>query len=173
MPEWEIDVTSEPVAFEVVRGAKLWEQEFGVPPLEGNAATRPEMRRYALQQANYRKQLQLYVRVTDASEATVYRVFPLSPMVSFSRPEAQVDKQGRLHVLNQAGARACVYCIIDPDGRVLVRQTYDVAQNSRPSLAADKDGLIQVKGGVRRAMPDDFPPPVPPPDVEAKSELKP
>src|SRR5687767_12758252 len=45
--EWKEDFASKAKPFEIVRGAKLWEQEFGVPAQTGA----PEVRKYVLQQA--------------------------------------------------------------------------------------------------------------------------
>ncbi len=79
--QWNQEVSSRAKDFEIVRGTKLWEQEFGVPV----AAGPPEVRKYALQQANCLKRLLLYVRLTDPDERRVFRVFPVGPLVSFSR----------------------------------------------------------------------------------------
>jgi hypothetical protein len=110
---WNAETTSKAKNFEIVRGTKLWEQEFGLPAESGA----PEVRKYALQQANYRKQLQLYVRLTDSNENRVFGMLPLGPLVSFSRPEAQIDKTSHFHVLFQTGARSFVYTMLDPQER--------------------------------------------------------
>jgi hypothetical protein len=141
---WDKEFTSKRKNFDVVRGSKLWEQEFGVPT-QGI----PEVRKYALQQANYLKRLMLYVRVSDQSDNRVFRVMPVGPLVSFSHPEAQIDKQSNLHVLFQTGARAFFYAVVSPNGEVMDRQTYEYAA-SRPILKGSDDGKIFVSGGVRR-----------------------
>src|SRR5688572_5133128 len=153
--EWNDETTSKPKPFEIVRGTKLWEQEFGVP----TAAGPPEMRKYVLQQANYRKQLRLYARLTDASENKIIRVFPIGPLVSFSRPEAQVDQTSFLHVLFQTGARSFLFLMLSPDGDVVVRQTYDYT-TTRPVLRANEQGRIYVAGGARRPTATDIPAPL-------------
>jgi hypothetical protein len=150
--EWGDEVTGKPKPFEIVRGVRLWEQTFGVPALEGA----PEVRKYTLQQASYRKELKLYLRLTDATEQKVFRVFPLGPLVSFSQPEAQVDKASQLHVLCQTGARAFLFHVINPDGQVFLRQTYDYS-TTRPTLRATDDGRIFVAGGMRRETAGDIP----------------
>lgn len=152
--EWGQEFTSKPKGFDVLRGAALWWQDFGVPK-PGNAL--PEMRRYALQQARYLRQLKLYVRVTDAAETKVIRVFPLGPMVSFGQPEPQVDKHSNLHVLYQNSARGFLYSVINPDGQLIVSQTFDYA-DTRPKLALSDAGEVVVAGGVRRFTPNDIPP---------------
>ena len=153
--EWDRELTSRPRAFEIVRGTKLWEQEFGIPRENGA----PESRRYILQQASYRKQLRLYLRVADASDQHVFNVFSCGPIVSFSAPEAQVDRSGFLNVLFQTGARSFLFYFISPEGRIALRQSYDYAA-TRPTLRANDDGRVFVAGGVRRLSTTDLPPPL-------------
>jgi hypothetical protein len=120
----------------------------------------PEVRRYVLEQANYlRGKLRLYLRVTDSSEARVFKVQHLGPMVSISDPEHLVDRANRFHVLYQYGARAYLYTVITPDGEVLVRQTHEIAAN-RPRLQPDEAGGFAVVGGTRRISSSDLPAPV-------------
>lgn len=89
---WNREITSQPRKFNVIEGAKLWEQEVGVPQPPGATNSTPEVRKYVLQQARYlRDQLRLYLRLTDASGSKVFRVFPIGPLVSFGRPDPQVD----------------------------------------------------------------------------------
>lgn len=161
VPGWEQEFSSAPAKFDIIQGVKLWEQEFGVPTTNA-AAGEPEMRKYALQQANYLKQLQLYVRVTVAAGEKTCAVRSIGRMVSFSQPEPQVDKFSRLHVLWQTGARAFAYRIVNPDGELLVSQTYDYT-TTRPKLHVDADGNISVTGGARRVTREDLPAPTPQP----------
>jgi hypothetical protein len=156
--QWDREFSSRPKAFDIVRGSKLWEQDFGVPPSSDTNAANPEVRKYALQQANYLKELRLYARLTDATESRVFRVFPVGSMVSFSRPEAQVDGQSNLHVLFQSGARAFTYCVISPNGEIVLRQRHDYS-NTRPRLQADAEGKLGVVGGAQRVTADDLPAP--------------
>jgi hypothetical protein len=153
--DWQKEFTTRPAVFDIIKGTKLWEQEFGIP---GSASSNgiPEVRKYILQQANYLKELKLYVRITDQPESETYKVFALNPMVSFSRPETQVDQRSNLHVLCQTGKISFVYTIINPTGEVTLRRTYDYT-GSRPRLKVDDDGKISVNGGVRHISTDDFP----------------
>lgn len=143
--EWGQELTSAPKPFDIIRGIKIWGQEFGVPTTNGL----PEMRRYILLQAHNLKQLQLYVRITDDSESRVFRVRSLGRVVSFGKPAAQVDKQSNLHVLFQAGARLFTYCVVSPEGALLTQDLYDYLQ-SRPVLKSTAAGAVFVSGGARR-----------------------
>ena len=125
--EWGTETSGKPQRIEVVRGTKVWEQEFGVPAVSGA----PETRRYILQQANYQNRLMLYLRLADLEDNKVFRVAPLGPLVSFRRPEAQVDRNSELNVLFQTGARSFLFFVIRPDGGVAIRQAYDYAGHAR------------------------------------------
>ncbi len=154
--QWEKELTTRPKGFDVFTGTRLWEQDFGVPSPVGENRP-PEVRKYALQQALHLKQMKLYARVTDQAESRFFGVFPLGPMVSFSKPECQIDKTNNLHVLYQTGPRSFNYSVINPDGQLVLRQTRDYSE-TRPVLRAGSEGSIVIAGGVRRTASDDLPP---------------
>lgn len=155
--QWGKDVTSRPRYFDIIDGAKLWEQEVGVPKPAGAADPTPDVRRYVLQEANYIKgQLRLYLRVTDGYGRPL-RVLQLGPMVSFGQPEPQVDAGSHLHVLYQFGPVAFNYTEVDSEGNLLARHVYDYI-GTRPHLKLNDDGKITVVGGLRRLTPNDIPP---------------
>jgi len=156
LKQWEEELVTKPKGFDVIAGTELWEQDFGVPNPSGETKA-PEVRKYALQQAIHLKQMKLYVRVSDRLESRIFGCFPLGPLVSFSNPEHQIDKQSNLHVLYQTGARSFNYSVVNPDAKLIVRQTHDYS-DSRPVLRADREGRIFVAGGVRRFSRDDLPP---------------
>jgi hypothetical protein len=156
--EWNQDVRSQPRNFDIIEGARMWEQTIGVPNSGAGTNGPPELRKFVLQQAHYLKsQLRLYVRLTDPTGERTFRVFPVGPMVSFGRPDPQVDKFSNLHILYMAGPHLFNYVVINPDGEVIVRRTYDYG-TPRPRLQPDTDGKILVVGGVRRPTPQDLPP---------------
>jgi hypothetical protein len=157
LKDWNTQVNTKPKSFDIINGAKIWSQDFGVPAPKGTPAGPPEVRRYSLEQANYlRSQLRLYLRLTDAEGSHVIKVFPIGPMVSFGTPEHQIDKESQLHVLYQNGARSFSYTVINPDGEVIIRQTHDYS-DSRPRLQLNEAGKVVVAGGVRRTTNSDVP----------------
>lgn len=158
IPEWNSEVASAPRTFDIVSGAKLWSQEFGVPLPPGATNQPPEVRRYTLLQANDpRKQLRLFLRLSDGSDSRLIKVLPIGPLVGFSQPETQLDARSRLHLLYQNGPRSFSYTCISPDGEILERRAYEYL-GSRPRLRVSEDGAVSVVGGVRRERPDDLPP---------------
>jgi hypothetical protein len=176
--DWAAQVASLPQRFDVISGALLWSQDFGVP--DGTNAA-PEVRKYTLEKANYLKeQLRLYVQLSDAAQARVYKVEVLGPMVSFSRPEAQVDRMSRLNVLWQTGAQGFSYAIINPNGTIEQQDTYD-NYYSRPRLTVNQEGEVVVFGGTKRpksyelpvvVAPNQIPQVVPPPPVTTNAPAK-
>ena len=152
--DWASQVSSLPMRFDVISGALLWQQDFGVPVSDSPI---PEGRKYTLLKANYLKeQLRLYVQVSDVSQARVYKVTALGPVVSFSQPEAQVDRQSRLNVLWQTGAQVFKYTIVSPNGMVFQEDYYDNF-TSRPHLTVNDNGEVVVAGGNRRPKASELP----------------
>ena len=152
--DWSASVNSAPKTFDVVNGAKLWSQDFGMP---GVTNSQPEVRKFTLEEANYlRLQLRLYVRVSDQSESQVFKVTTLGQMVSFSDPDAKVDRTSQLHVLWQAGAQVFNYALINANGEVVRQEVYNNA-GSRPRLVVNEQGEVAVAGGTRRVKPEELP----------------
>jgi len=152
--DWSASVNSAPKTFDVVNGAKLWSQDFGVP---GVTNSQPAVRKFTLEEANYlRSQLRLYVRVSDQSESQVFKVTTLGQMVSLSDPDAKVDRTSQLHVLWQAGAQVFNYALINANGEVVRQAVYNNA-GSRPRLVVNEQGEVSVAGGTRRMKPEELP----------------
>ncbi|MGO8836471.1 MAG: hypothetical protein ACLQAH_05605 [Limisphaerales bacterium] len=166
--DWNEEILpSPPQSFDVIDGAKLWSQTFGIPAPAGVTNQAPEVRKYTLEEANYlRSQLRMYVQVSDESERHIFKLRAIGPMVSFSQPEAQLDRLNRLHVLYQSGARVFNYSVINPDGDIVRQENYDYF-NTHPRLHAGDDGDITVVGGVRRVKLDDVPMVQPPSAIPA------
>ncbi len=170
---WDRELASRPREFDIIEGAKLWEQTVGVPNAAGTNSN-PEVRKYTLQQANYLKgRIGLFLRVTDSSGAKTFRVFPIGSMVSFSRPEPQIDKFSNLHVLYLNGAHTFSYTVFNPAGDLITRETYDMPNNAHLHLQTSAEGKISVAGGVRRITANDVPTPNRSTPQDAAPEPKP
>jgi hypothetical protein len=163
LPEWDEQLLSDGLTFTVQGARKTWEVAIGVPPGPGQSHEAPEIRRYALQTATRRDGRKLYARVTDESETQIYRVVLLDRMLSFDNREQQVDAASRLHVLFQTGGITYTYCVLNPNGDLVIRERHDITSEGRPRLAKDAEGLIQVAGGRRVPTISDIPPYVAPP----------
>jgi hypothetical protein len=154
---WSVETTSPPKDFDVISGAELWSQDFGVPIPAGATNRPPEVRKYTLEEANYlREQLRMYVMVSDQSGSHVFKVSAIGAMVSFSQPEEQLDQYSNLHVIYQSGAKTFNYSVVNPDGEITRQEIYDYL-DTRPRLGMDEAGDIVVIGGVRRVKPGELP----------------
>lgn len=151
---WDKAVVSTPVYFDVVRGARIWEQEFGVPQTATNNG-QPETRKYILQQATLKRHQSLFFRLTDGGETKTLRLTPLGPLISFASPQMNLDQANNLHLLYQEGARTYNYLIFNPDGDITSRQTYAYA-GSAPHLRVDDAGKVVITGNVRRLAENNF-----------------
>jgi hypothetical protein len=157
--EFRVELTTpEPLKFELVRGFRLWEQDFGVPTAEGELPpAKAESRRYSVVQLRTTKGIRLYSRVSDAADVLPIKVMELGQYFTFTPPETQVDRTGFLHVLFQSHGRVFTYCVVSPDGDLLKRNSYD-SNASRPGLKLDKEAGIVVAGGKRLLAINDIPP---------------
>jgi len=158
LEKWNVMISSRPVTFDIVRGSVLSEMPVGVPPLPGEENGPPETRKYILQQAEFRKEMKLYIRLTDATGEKTVKLFPIARMMSFAKPQMQVDKFSNLHVLHQSGQNSFTYCTMNPFGQIIARNRYDYQGDSRPRLGVNDEGRIVVRGGIRVASADDIPP---------------
>ena len=156
---WGTDIASPVKNFDVITGARIWSQDFGMPPSAGATNRPPEVRKYTLQKANYlRGQLRLYGEVSDATESHVFKVVNIGKTVSFSTPEIQLDRLSNLHVMWQSGAAHFTYAVVSPEGALLRQEVYDYASSGpRPRLSMADDGTVTVYGGVRRVQPEPMP----------------
>jgi hypothetical protein len=168
LAQWGEAIQSKALSFDIIKGNNIWEKEFGVPPREHQTNSVPEVRRYALVETLHSNVPRLYFRLTDLQDVKVFSIFSLGPMVSFGNLDAQLDRFSNLHVLFQSGGRTFIHALMNPDGLIIARETYEPVE-SRPSLRAQTDGRIIVTGGVRRFSPTDLPPPVRAP-LDAKSD---
>lgn len=157
VPGWGDVLRTKPAPFDIIGGSSIWEQEFGVPDRTGGGSA-PELRRYALVETVHQKALKLYFRLTEQRSGRVLQIYPLGPMVTFSNPDPEMDRFSNLHVLYQTSAHLFSHSLINPDGLLLARETYEVT-SSRPALRPEKDGRISVVGGARYMTASDLPPP--------------
>ena len=148
---------SSPVHVNIIRATALWQKEFGIAVEEEGGKPSYEIRKYVLIRALNNNRLELYVRVASRDDSKVYGVFPVGNLVAFGSPEAQVDRQSRLHLLQQYGARSFRYLVVTPEGELKIRRRHDYAK-SRPRLVRSAQHGIAVLGGIRVRTANDLPP---------------
>jgi len=162
IPQWRQQIVCKPLVFTIAEGVplpNLGDLQIGVPPAPGVTNQPPEVRRYSLIKVSTLDEMKLYFRLTDRFGQTL-RVMPLARLLSFSDPEAQIDRFNNLHVLVQTGAKTFTYSVLDPNGNLFVRQFHEYTQ-TRPRLSTDDERRVFVGGGRRRLTSDDIPAPAP------------
>ena len=146
--------TSDAKTFEIVRGVQLNpDRVIGVALPDGTTVKR----KFILQQVNFMRKVQLYLRITDGEETANIKVTNLGNLVSFDPPKWVVDRQNRFHVLHRVDAANSSYHLFLPDGTLDRRELYRFTA-STPELRVNEAGEGAVVGGIRRPSPGDIPP---------------
>lgn len=147
--------SSEAKSFEIVSGVRLNpDRVLGVTLPDGTIVKR----KYILQQVNFLRKLQLYLRVTDGEENRIFKVTKLGPVVTFDPPRWVVDRQNCFHVLHRIDANTSAYHMFEPDGQAVRRELHRYTTTT-PELRVNEAGEVAVIGGVRRPSPGDIPAP--------------
>lgn len=163
------------VNINITEGRILWQQTVGVPAGAG-AGTR---RSYTLLAHRLPQRTMLYLRVEDRDNGVVYGTMQLGRFLSFGAPDAVVDSNSQVHILQNTAPKAFLYSHFDINGKVIEQQAYQV-YDTRPHLV-NKDSVVSVIGGTPYELnvkPDeetlpklgDRPVPLPTPQGRVKPE---
>ena len=159
--DWGEERVTAPVRIGISSPSTIWEQNFGVPPKAGTGAGAPEVRKYMIQRVTSLAGSELYVRVAGVSEQNNVGIADIGPFLQMNDAiQQRIDEGGKLHVLHRSGRKSFTYSMIEPDGRLSIRQRHDYNEftQSRPSLGTASDGKVVVFGGTRKFSPNDMPP---------------
>ena len=120
----------------------------------------PEVRRYTLQTTRVKGKSHLFMRVSDDHEPSfvIYNVTPLGMMVHHAKPSFGLDRDGISHLFFQSHKQQYTYCMLDPFGELMRRQTY-ISDTNRPYMTKDVKGSFKIIGGRRVVAPTDYPEP--------------
>jgi hypothetical protein len=133
--------------FEVTDARSIWEQTVGIP---GGSAAPGDVRTYSLLTNRFPDHTSLYVRVQDKDRGIVYATYSLGRMIVFEQPQAEIDRENRLHVLHCAAPRSWSYSRIGLNGELLGHSSF-METNSRPRLIHASNGEVAVRGGMTEA----------------------
>jgi hypothetical protein len=134
------DLVSQQVPFSVQRGRQVWSQQ---RPIEGS------QRVYSLIRFAQKPDLtELYLRVEDPAQNTIYANIGLGPIEAFIDPQAYFDPQGNVHVLQLISMSTYLYTRADADGKVMHQGVFKTFQEIPPRLRKMDDGSIYVAGGI-------------------------
>lgn len=76
---------------------------------------------------------------------------------SVKLPQAELDRLNYLHVLHHTGPRLFTHTVVNHDGDLLRRETYEALGGPRPGLKKEQDGRVTVSSAERVPRADDLP----------------
>ena len=129
---------------EISEGKTLWQQTVGIPDGQKNAG---QYRSYELLSFRQPKDNMLYVRISDHDAGVVYGTFALGRLINGYDPEAQVDTQSQLHILEMVAPKEYLYSHLGPNAEMLGQQDY-ADLKTRPHLRRSAEGAVAIAGGV-------------------------
>ena len=129
---------------EITDARPIWKQSVGVP---GSTGLSGDARTYSLMTNRFPDHTSLYVRVEDENRGIVYATYPLGHVIAFDDPQAEIDRENRLHVLHCVAPRAWSHATIGLNGQLLARSTL-LETKTRPHFKRSVDGDVAVVGGM-------------------------
>jgi hypothetical protein len=147
--------SSPPLTVEVTEGRVMWQQTVGVPSSPGIA---PGTRTISLLTHRLSEKTDLYLRIEDKTSGLVYCTHRLGDLISYGKPDIQLDSSNTIHVLQNNVPREFIYSKVGLDGKILERLSYS-APKTRPQLVKGPDGSVGVIGAIpfdARATPTPF-----------------
>ncbi len=133
--------SSNTATFDLTDGKLIWQQTVGVP---GGA----ELREVSLLTHRLPDKLLLYARVRDERAGMIYTTQSLGRLVLAGlEPQALLDRENNLHVLQEALPGAYLYTEIGLDGSRVMQKAYVKSNSRRLFLAKEADGSVAVHGG--------------------------
>lgn len=142
---------SQLVNIELSEGKTVWQQTVGVPEgMEGAGGTR----RLSLLTFRDSEYTSLYARVENIDTGAISSTMPLGRVIAGMDPDAQVDLQNNLHILQVAGPKMYHYTCVGLNGEVLQQNNYTSAK-VRPVLRRNAAGVVVVKGGDLQVAKED------------------
>lgn len=166
-----IQTESEVLKFSIFQGRELWKKVVGLPSIENE---KDEYRQYTLLAHRGERDEMLYLSIKDNPPRLVYGVISLGVFLSATPTDAQIDREGNVHVLFQNGPRSFGYVEVDPRAKLLQRAAFS-DRMSKPRLLTEA-GNITVRGGEQiypkqeRILTEEDLNPPPPPEPPKKKK---
>ncbi len=126
--------------FHVMEARPVWQRTVGGP---GADATRT----YSLLSNRSADHTTLYVRVESKDRGVVYATYPLGQVIAFDEPQAELDRDNRLHILHCVSPGSWAYSQVGLNGELLARTAF-MESKTRPRLRHAADGTVLVMGGT-------------------------
>ncbi|MDE0859233.1 MAG: hypothetical protein OSA93_03660 [Akkermansiaceae bacterium] len=134
--------TSNSSHFTVSEGSLCFKQPFGAPK------TKFPNREYRVITFNDGKTTSIYAAVHEAKTQRALATGRISKVLLFKKPQATLDSTNNLHVLYLSNPEVFVHAIVNKNGQLASTKYFKRGASGTPSLAAQRDGMILVQGGI-------------------------
>jgi len=131
------------IPLELSEGKTIWQHLAGVPEGAAGAGGTRKLSLLSFRQSDYSV---LYARVEDVDSGMVYATMPLGHILGGLEPNAQVDTQSNLHILQAVGPKTYLYSCVSSNGELLSQDTY-YSTTTRPTLHKNAAGMVALVGG--------------------------
>lgn len=125
--------------FDVTKGRTIYEQRVGLAS---------KSRDYRLITFAPGRTSYLYFQAELVEERRVVMTYPIGEILQNHRPEATVDREGRLNAFYLGAPDRYVHVLIDSRGKVAKRTIYKRGSSGQPRLVAFANGEVKVAGGI-------------------------
>jgi len=141
--------SSESVGIEISEGKLVWQQTVGVPEGQEGAGSNRIISLLTFRQP---KDNVLYVRVEDHDAGIMFCTHQIGRVLVAEAPQALLDSQNQLHVLQLVGPKTYTYTRVGLNGELVEQTTYNQLQ-SKPQLKKIANGNVAVAGGQLEQTP--------------------
>jgi len=141
--------------FTITRGVTLWKRTVGIPTIESlNKDTKIESRNYKII-SFYDGKDKVYCLVVE-DEKYVYGVARIGYDIGADKPQCEVDRLSKIHILIQSSPEIFSYYVYDNGCRLENKKVYRKT-NSTPTLRRNSEaGDIVVSGGEKALQGSDY-----------------
>jgi len=145
----------------VTDGRLVWEQTVGVPAGVQGAGSN---RKYTLLAFRQPKDDMLYARIEDPDAGMIYGTIPLGRLLTTDEPQAVLDRQNQLHVMELIEPKTYLCSTLGLNGEMVEQKTYTTLRVP-PKLVKSDTGDVIVKGGQPVVEPTQQANATPPPKL--------
>jgi hypothetical protein len=131
--------SSQSTNFEITEGRTLWQEMVGHPD-DGS------QRLITLLAHRLPNSTAAYLRIQDPKNGRVFCTHRLGSLVTYGRPEVQLDANNEVHILQMRAPRTFIYSHIGLNGEIRQRMAYEQT-STKPSLQRGSQGEVAVVGG--------------------------
>ncbi|MBN2643617.1 MAG: hypothetical protein JXR78_18340 [Victivallales bacterium] len=146
-PQLKKSYQSDRISFSISSGIMIWEHMVGVPDIEGKRDKKEQIpqRNYKISSLYDNNRNYYYLTVED--DTHIYSVRRIGVEMSMSRPQCEIDRLSRLHVLLATTPRIYSYFIFDHDGKLEHEAVYRKSDTTPLLVRNLVSGSVSLSGG--------------------------